>query len=147
MDVPEPEQEQVATLGEVPVLVEDAVVREEVLPVDGLDAAVRADRARVREVAVEPRRPDERDDALARPRDLLDRVVRRADESGTEQEVFGRVAGDGELREDDEIGAGSLGFGQPVENYGAVAVEVADYCVQLRERESQGFRLTVTNLV
>ena len=147
VDVPEPKQQQVAALGEVPVLVEDAVVREEVLPVDGLDAAVRADCARVREVAVEPGRPDERDDALARARDLLDRVVRRTDESGTEQEVLGRVARDRELGEDDEIGAGSLGFGQSVENHSAVPVEVADDRVQLCERDSQGFRLTVINLV
>ena len=54
------EQDQLAPGGEVALLVEDAVVGEEALAVERLQFAVRADGARVEEVAVEPRRPDER---------------------------------------------------------------------------------------
>ena len=79
-------------------------------------------------------------------RDLLERRVRRADEAGTEQEVLGRVARDGELGEDDEVGA-ALGARSRSSRISAVAVEVADDHVQLCERDSQGFRLTVINRV
>ena len=49
---------------EVPLLVEDAVVRQQSLAVDGLHGAVRAHEARVVEAAVlGVRRTDERDDA------------------------------------------------------------------------------------
>ena len=103
--VAEAEDDEVAALGEVAVLVEDAVVREEVLAVDGLDAAVRADGARVREIAVEPGRPDERDDAVGRRCDLLDRLARRAHEPRPEEEILGRIAGRRELGEHDEVGS------------------------------------------
>src|SRR6185503_9114960 len=65
------EQEEVAPRSEVAVLVEDAVVREEALAVDGLHLAARADRAGVVEVAVEMGEADERDEAAGLPRDLL----------------------------------------------------------------------------
>ena len=103
--VAHPNQQEVASLGEVPMLVEDAVVREEMLPVDGLDAAVRADRAGVREVAVEPGRADERDDARRRRRDLLERLVRCPDEAGAKQEVLGWIARGRKLRVHDEVRA------------------------------------------
>ena len=61
--VAELEQQQVARRREVAVLVEDAVVRQEALAVDGLHLAVGADRAGVEEVAVEVGDADERDDA------------------------------------------------------------------------------------
>ena len=62
------EQEELAALGEVAVLVEDAVVGEEVLAVDALQLAVGEHGARVREVAVEERAADERRDPLGRAR-------------------------------------------------------------------------------
>ncbi len=105
-DVADLDEDEVATLEEVPVLVEDAVVREEVLPVHGLHATVGTDGARVREVAVEPGSPHERDDARGRAGDLLERLTRGAQEAGPEQEILGRVAGDCELREHDEVGSG-----------------------------------------
>ncbi len=64
-----------------------------------------ADRARVGEIAVEPGRPDEGDEAVGRRGDLLDRLARGADESGPEQQILGRIAGRRELGEDDEVGA------------------------------------------
>ena len=129
------------------MLVEDAVVGEEVLAVDGLDAAVRAHGARVREIAVEPRCPDERDDAVRRRRDLLDRRVRCAHEAGPEQQVLRRIARHRELGEDDEVGPGLAGAIDVAKDLLAVAVDVADDHIQLCESDSQGFRLTVTNLV
>ena len=143
--VPDAQDDELASLGEVAVLVEDAVVREEVLPVDGLHAPIGADRAGVGEIAVEPRRSDERRDAGALRGDLLERLVRGADEPGPEQEVLRWVPGRRELGEDDEIRSGCACLAEAREDLLAVAVEVADDDVQLRERESHGFRLTVTN--
>ena len=127
------------------MLVEDAVVREEVLSIDALDAAIRADGAGVREISVEPRGSDECDDPLCSPCDLLERVVRRPDESGAEQEVLGRIPGRRELGTDDEVCAYVACVGECGDDLGAVPVEVADDEVELRQSESQGFRLTVTN--
>ena len=47
------EQDELAARGEVAVLVEDAVVRQELLAVDAAQRAVREHGARVREVALE----------------------------------------------------------------------------------------------
>ena len=89
---------------------------------------------------------DERDDPVRGTGDLLEPVARGPHEPGPEEEVLGRITGDRELREDDEIGA----FAPCVrgsEDLLAVAGEVADDCIELRECDPQGFRLTVTNLV
>ena len=72
---------------EVALLVEHAVVRQQALAIDGSDAAVRADEARVVEAAVlGVRRPDERDDARGRLRhptgSLRSRVRRTRDGAG-----------------------------------------------------------------
>ena len=135
-NVPVLEQEEVVAGREVAVLVEDAVVGQEALAVDGLDLAGRADRTGVVEVAVEVRRAHERDDPAGGPRDLLQRALRRPDEAGAEQEVLRRVAGDRELGEEDEVGARVLGLGEATEDALAVAVEVADDGVDLGECES-----------
>jgi hypothetical protein len=110
-------------------------------------AAVRAHDARVRKVAVEPRRADERDDPFGRTRDLLDRLVRRPYEARAKQKILGRVTGDRELGVDDEVGACGPRVLQRREDLRAVPAEVADDGVQLCQRQSQGFRLTVTNRV
>src|SRR5262249_43235544 len=65
--------------------------------------------------------------------------------TGPEQEVLGRISGDRELGEDDEIGARRPRRGEFAEDLRLVALEVADDAVQLCERDPQGFRLTVTN--
>ena len=147
VQLPEAEQDEVAAFGEVAVLVEDAIVRQELLAVHGADLAFRAHRARVREVAVEPGRPDEGDASVRGAGDLLERVARGPHEPGPEKEVLGRVAGDRELREDDEIGAFAPCVGEEREDLLAVAGEVADDRVQLRERDPQGLPFTVTNRV
>src|SRR4029453_3284264 len=133
--------------GEVAVLVEDAVVREEAFAVDRLDLARGADRARVVEVAVEVGRADEGGDASGRAGDLLERALRGADEPRPEQQVLGRVAGDGELGKEDEVGVGLPGLFEPGQNPVAVSVEGASGGDDLAERESHGcslgFRLSV----
>ena len=74
--------------------------------------------------------------AAARPgagRDLLDALLGLGDERGPQQEVLGRIAGDRQLGERDEVAA--VGFGPLVrlEDARRVALEVADDEVQLRE--------------
>jgi hypothetical protein len=144
--VTEAKQEEVTTFREVAVLVEDAVVRQELLPVDPADLTVGAHRARVREVPVEPGRADERDHVRRRAGDLSERLARGAQEPGAKQEILGRVAGDSELGEEDEIRplGSCLRYGR--DDFVAVPVEVSDGQVQLCECQSHGFRLTVTNL-
>ena len=66
----------------------------------------------------------------------LDGAPRRADEAGPEQQVLGRVAGDDELREEHEVGAGGARLVEPAGDPVRVAVEVADDGVHLCERES-----------
>ena len=68
------EEEEVAPRREVAVLVEDAVVREEALPVERLHLAARAHGAHVVEVAVEMRRADEGDDPARLACDLRKRA-------------------------------------------------------------------------
>ena len=136
-----------ATGDEVALLVEHAVVRQELLAVDRRDRAVGAHDARVREGLVQPRRADEGDDSLGLARDLLDGLPRGLDERRPQEQVLGRVAGRGKLGDDDEIRLGGLRLGDGSEDRLPVAVEVSDDRIQLCERDSQGFRLTVTNLV
>jgi hypothetical protein len=118
-----------------------------VLAVHGPHLAVRADGARVREITVEPRRADERDDPVGRARDLLDRRSRLPDEARPQEQVLGRVAGDGELGEDDEIGARVARRLEVAQDALAVPLEVADDRVELGQCDPQGFRLTVGNIV
>ena len=125
------EEEQIAARGEVAVLVEDAVVREEALAVDRLHLAARADRACVVEVALEVGRADERDDATGFARDLGERALRGADEARAQEKVLGRVAGDRELGEEDDVGRRLFRLLQPGENPLAVSLEVADSRVDL----------------
>ena len=142
------------------MLVEDAVVGEEMLAVHALDGAVCADECGIREVAVERRRADQRDGICACARDFDDRLARGADETRPQQQVLGRVARDRELGEDDEVGGCPLRLGDRGDDPLDVPVEVADDDVQLRERDPhrgilalrshpQGpssFRLAVTNV-
>ena len=144
--LPESEDDELAALGEVAVLVEHAVVRQEVLAVHALNAPVGAHGTRVREIAVEPGRPDERHDAVRRRGDLLDRLPCGAHEPRAEEEILGRVARGRELRKHDEIGMRGACLGDPREDRRAIALEVADDAVDLRQSEPQGFSLTVTNL-
>src|SRR5213078_5145736 len=95
------------------------------------------------EVAVEMRRPDEDSRSARLSRDLLHGLLRRAHESGTQQQVLRRISRDRELREDHQIGAVRLRLGEAFEDQAAVSVEVADDRVDLRQREPHDFSLAV----
>ena len=105
--VAELEQDEFPSGGEVPVLVEHPVVRQEVLAVDALDLALRADEGRIREVTVERGCSDEDDGVRGRARHLFDRLARGVDEPGAEEQILRRVARDGQLRQHDHVGGGS----------------------------------------
>ena len=95
---------------EVPLLVEHRVVREQVLAVDALHLAVRADRGGVVEVAAGLGEADHRGEPPGARRDLLERLGGLGDERRLQQEVLGRVAGDRELGERDEVAARGVGL-------------------------------------
>ena len=142
------EEEQVASRREVAVLVEDAVVRQEALAVDRLHLAAGADRARVVEVAVEVGVPDERGDPVRGARDLAERLLGGAHEPGPQEQVLGRVAGDGELGEEDEVGAGGLRLLEPAARMRARLPSRSPTVVLIWASASliAGFRLSVENL-
>ena len=131
--LPDPEEDELTALREVAVLVEHAVVREEVLSVDGLHASVGADGTPVREIAVEPRRSDQRGDALRPGRDRRERLLGCADETRAQEEVFGWISRRSKLREENEVGAASTRFLDPADDLRPVAREVADDAIELRE--------------
>jgi len=137
------DQHEVAACGEVAVLVEDAVVRQEALAVDRLDLAVGAHGARVVKVGLEVGEADERDDALRLRRDLLQRARGGADEAGSQQEVLGRITGHRELGEEREVRALVARLLEAREDQVAVAVEVAHDGIDLSESQPHRFRLTV----
>jgi predicted amidohydrolase len=132
-DVAEAEQHEVVARREIPVFVEDAVVRQVALAVDVPHLAVGKREACVVEVGVEVGSTDERRDPVGRLRDLVDRAPRRADEAGPQEQVLRRIAGDDELREEDEVGAGVPGLVEPLDDACRVAVDIADDAIDLCE--------------
>ena len=143
--LPHLEQDQVASRGEIAVLVEDAVVREEPLADDRLHLAAGADCAGVVEVAVEVRRADERRDSAARAGDLLERALGGADEARAEEEVLGGIAGDDQLGEEDDVHALLLRLVEALQDPSGVPLQVADDGVHLGEGDPHSLRLTVEN--
>ena len=129
------EQDELPSGGEVPVLVEHPVVRQEVLPVDALDLALGADEGRIREVTVERRCSDEDDGVRGRARHLVDRLARGVDEPGAQEQILRRVAGDGQLGQHDDVGGGSCRLPDRGHDPLDVPVEVAHDDVELRERD------------
>src|SRR5205085_12695275 len=108
---------------------------QEALAVARLDLAARADRARVVEVAVEVRGADEGSDAPGLERDLVHRPLGRPHEAGAQEQILGRIARDGQLGEENEIGPFAARLLEALEDPVAVAVEVADDGIDLRQRE------------
>src|SRR5207244_6601391 len=82
---------------EVPVLVEDAVVRQVLLVVDAGHRAVVQHRGRVEDVVALVDEADDRGEPGRRPGDVRERSEIRLNEGGFEQEVLGRVRGDDQL--------------------------------------------------
>ena len=90
---------------EVALLVEDAVVRQEDLVIDGRDLAVVQERGGVEEITVLVDKPDHGGDVRGGPGDHAELREVVADECRLEDEVLGRIAGDRQLRKADDVGA------------------------------------------
>ena len=121
---------------EVPLLVEDAEVGKLDLVVTLLDMAVADQRRGI----VQPllRTVHEPDHDRARragcgSRQRIERGQVVIDESASQDQVLGGVAGDRELREADQVGALVRGPRRPLHHACDVAVEIADGRVQLAE--------------
>jgi hypothetical protein len=72
-------------------------------------------------------------------RDLGERPFGGAHEPAAEQQVLGRIAGNGELRKEDEVAALRARLLEPGDDQVAVSLQVADDGVDLCEREPQVF--------
>ena len=122
---------------EVALLVEDGVVGEAVLAVDGGDLPVGEHREGVvgaAEVTAPGSRlgeADQDDHPAHLRRDLLDRPPVGLDEVPLQVEVLGGIARHAELGEDRQVGALRAGAADPLGHLGGVAVDVADGRVDL----------------
>jgi hypothetical protein len=105
-----------------------------------MHAPVREHRQRVVDVVRALREADEGDDALGLARDGGQRLAGVAQEVLLEQEVLGRIAGEGELGEQHDLRAGVAGARDVVADLARVALEIADARVDLGERETQRWR-------
>jgi hypothetical protein len=135
---------------EVAALVEDPVVGELDLAVDGGDLAPRQHGQRVvggrrhrvdRRARGGPFHPlgesDQRDGAGDLPRQVLDGPPDGVQEVAAQQKVLRRIAGQAELGQDGELGAG---LGRPLDRFrceGDVPLDVAHGRVQLGQGEAQ----------
>jgi len=132
-------------------LVEDAVVGQPELAVDPDDVPAGTDGRGVVDVVVALGEADDRRDADRTIGEPVDARPRAREEVLLEEQVLGRVAGDRELGEEDEVGAGGLRLVQAADDALAVPSQVADDRVDLREsephrRNSTSFRLCGENL-
>src|SRR3954469_21140158 len=124
---------------EVARLVEDAVVGQEHLAVDRLDAALGEYRTRVVYVLTALGEADEGHQVavLGLARELLERGARAVHEVRLQEEVLGRVAGQGQLGEHDELRALVARAADPLLDLPGVALDVAHGGVDLGERDPQ----------
>ncbi len=89
------------------------------------------------------RKADERHQAARLLCDLVERACGRSHEAGPQQQILRRIAGNGELREEDKVGALVPRLAEAFQDQVAIPSEIADDRVDLSERESHRFRLTV----
>jgi len=100
----------------------------------GHDPAIRRERGGVEDIVAPVHEADHGGDPFHLPDDpVQDREV-VGDELGTQQEVFRRVARDGQFRKHHQIGLRLAGRFQSFEHQSGVAVEVADGRVHLSQR-------------
>ena len=133
---------------EIALFIEDAVIGEMDFVVDAEEASVPDDGGGVEEAALAVR-VDEADNhcyALGMLDDLVEAGAVLGDEVGLVEQVLGRVAGDGELGEGDEVGIAGSGLVDVVEDLGRVAPQIADGGVDLGEGCSE-FRHGATGRV
>ena len=123
------DEDELAARLEVAVLVEDAVVGQELLAVHRLHLAVDADGAGVEEIPVEVGGADER----RQPLGLVSDLVERPGCGPHEEEVLGRVARRRELGEEHELGARGARLLEAGDDPVAIPVQIADHRVHLRE--------------
>ena len=93
--------------------------------------------AALNEVAAGLGEPDDRGEPPGARRELLERLGGLRDERRLQQEVLGRVPGDRELRERDEVAARGVGLLVGLEDPRRVAGEVADDEIELGRGEAQ----------
>src|SRR5918997_2414603 len=123
-------------LAEVAILVEDAVVWQVAFVVAVQDPAAGDDGAGVVEIAVQVHEADRcRHPLRYPPGELFERVEVLPDNARPQQEVFGRVAGHGQLRAGDEVGALVRRPAQGVGGLLDVPPHVADDGVDLGESD------------
>jgi hypothetical protein len=108
-----------------------------VLAVHAVDLAVRAHGGCVEEVALEEREAEHGHRPPRAGRDLLHALLCLRHEGGPQEKVFGRVPGDRQLGEHNEVAAIGLGPLVRLDDARRVALEVTDDEVQLRERDAK----------
>jgi len=126
---------------EVALLVEDPVVGQVVLVVDALDLAVGSEGGGVVDVVLHVDEADDQGDPLRGRGDLLQLAEVVADEARLEEQVLGRVAGQEQLREGDQVGAGFTGTLGPLDDLATVSFEVANGRVELGEGDPEHPRI------
>jgi hypothetical protein len=139
-DAVELEERRLGAGLEVALLVEHAVVGQEHLAVDGPDLAVGQHGGRVVDVVGALGEADQRHDVADVRSQLVQRRAGGVAEVRLQQEVLGRVAGQGQLGEHDELRAGLPRTRGRVGDPGGVPVDVADDRVDLRQRDAQRLR-------
>ena len=128
---------------EVSGFVKDVVGRQQGLGVGSFDLSVTAQRGGVENSlagrgGIGPDVSHEGGDAVARGGDALDGLHVGFDEFAVEDEVFGRIADDGQFRGDQQIGAGVAGAVQRLRDEPRVAFHVTDDRVELCQRDLHG---------
>ena len=129
------------------LFVEDAVVGEEAFPVDPGHPPTGADGGGVGQAGAVGggAHVADHDGTLPRRRGHLvqgGQVV--GHEGGLEEEVLGRIARNGQLRQHAEVGAGRLGTGQRGQHLVNIAREVSDNGIELRSSDAQGHKRSLT---
>src|SRR5581483_260546 len=122
---------------EVALLVEDAVVRQENLVIDRLDLAVADERGRVEDLTLLIDEADDRRDAARRGDDRFELLEVVAHEGGLQDEVFRRIAGEGELGEAHDVGLRFARLVDAADDESRVAGQVADDGVDLGQGHPQ----------
>ena len=123
---------------EVAVLIEHAVVGQVHLAVPVEDTTVVDDGGGVGDVVADLDASDDDGDAPGRGGDALDGGGVVGKEGWLEEEVLGRIAGNGKLREGNQVGVGGPGLVNQLDDAGGVAGNVADGGVELAEGQPEG---------
>ena len=121
---------------EVALLVEHTVVGQVHLAIDGVDGAVGKHRGGVVHVLGALGKADDRDRPARVRCQLLERCARAREEVLAQEQILGRVAGERQLGEQDQIGVRPAPGLVTGADQREVAVDVADGCVQLAQRQA-----------